>query len=75
MSYNGYKNYETWNINLWVQNEEPAYRCMLENRPYTTEKALRIAMEMYPNGTPDMDGPEDYDKVEWSHIAEVWNEE
>ena len=24
--YNGYANYETWNVALWIQNEEPIYR-------------------------------------------------
>lgn len=23
--YNGYKNYETWNCNLWFMNDEPSY--------------------------------------------------
>ena len=23
---NGYANYETWNVALWIQNEEPMYR-------------------------------------------------
>ena len=25
-SYNGWKNYETWCVNLWLTNEEPMYR-------------------------------------------------
>lgn len=25
MSYNGWKNYETWCIALWIDNEEPLY--------------------------------------------------
>jgi hypothetical protein len=24
--YNGWKNYQTWNVALWLQNEEPLYR-------------------------------------------------
>ena len=24
-SYNGWPNYETWNVMLWIDNEEPAY--------------------------------------------------
>ena len=75
MSYNGYKNYETWNINLWVQNEERSYWYMVENRPYNKTTAFCRALEMYPDGTPDMESAEDYNKVNWSEIAEIWNEE
>lgn len=26
MSYNGWTNYETWNVSLWIDNEEGSYR-------------------------------------------------
>ncbi len=26
MSYNGWSNYETWNVSLWLNNDEGSYR-------------------------------------------------
>ena len=75
MAYNGWKNWETWNIVLWASNEEGPYHFVLDNRPYTAEKAAEIAFEMYPNGTPDMKGPAELVKVDWEEVATAWNEE
>ena len=77
--YQGWTNWETWNINLWAMNEEPAYRYIMERRPFTAESAKRIAVELFPRGTPDMQhrGLPKYEwvpKVNWREIAESWNE-
>lgn len=37
--YNGYKNYETWAVALWIDNEEPLYRERLDRIFYTLEDA------------------------------------
>ncbi len=73
--YQGWPNYETWNANLWPMNEEGTYRYVMDNAPYTADKARRVMEELYPNGTPDMDGPQDYDRVDWQRIADAWNEQ
>lgn len=36
MAYNGWSNYETWNVKLWMDNEEGSYR-------YWNDEAHRIA--------------------------------
>ena len=73
--YNGWTNYETWNANLWPMNEEDAYRTVMAGRPYTAQSAHEMMEDLYPEGTPDMDGPQDYDKVDWQEIVAAWNEE
>ena len=30
MTYEGWKNYETWNVSLWLNNDEPLYRGAVE---------------------------------------------
>lgn len=73
-TYNGYTNYETWNVDLWASNEEPIYHYIQVNKPYNAAKAERVALEIFPNGTPDLSSSEAFDDVNWTEIAESWNE-
>ena len=41
MTYNGWKNYETWCVNLWLINEEPSQR-------YWSETAIEVYQETEP---------------------------
>ena len=34
MEYNGYKNYETWNVALWIANDYPTYSASLGYKTY-----------------------------------------
>lgn len=72
--YNGYTNWETWNVVLWSMNEESAYRYIISRGPYSAARALRIALDLFPGGTPDMETADDFDKVNWNEVAEAWNE-
>ena len=72
--YNGWENWETWNVALWFANEEPLYRRTHSGRPWTAAGAEELAREVYPDGTPDMD-PAELARVDWQEIADAWNEE
>ncbi len=75
--YNGWPNYETWNVNLWVFNDEYAYT----RYRYHTIKGIewdslsveQFVLSLWPYGTPDFDSNTQYDKVKWNHLAELWN--
>mgnify|MGYP001202064338 CR=1 FL=1 len=43
-SYNGWTNYETWNVALWLQNEEHLYHMMLfvKDNMYPYEDLLSV---------------------------------
>lgn len=73
--YNGWKNYETWNVNLWAMNEEGLYHTVMAGKPYTAESAEDLAYELFPAGTPDMhDKVQRMARVDWQAIADAWNE-
>jgi hypothetical protein len=36
ISYNGWENYETWNVALWINNEEGLYNLAMEAGDYET---------------------------------------
>lgn len=54
-SYNGWKNYETWNVALWIQNDESFYdfarACRRAIHPYGTFVSDLKEMECFQ--TPD----------------------
>ncbi len=77
---NGWKNYETWNITLWVGNDERLYRLASDCRSYTEFRKVLKAIDFIADGgfplarqTPD--GVSWHDsKIDITAIDEWWND-
>lgn len=55
-SYNGHKNYNFWNVSLWINNDEGLYRLAQECLQATTTKDLaaeRMMWDLQGDETPD----------------------
>ena len=60
MSYNGWKNHATWNVALWIQNDEGLYNFATESASY---QDFVSDMRVY------FDSVETPDKVAWNDSA------
>jgi hypothetical protein len=73
--YNGWTNWDTWNVNLWLTNEEGLYHTALStikfNLPMLREVRLR---EVAKSAIPESEDI-DYSEVNWSEIVEALLEE
>ena len=53
--YNGHKNYNAWNVALWLSNDEGLYRlaCDCIRRSNNRSEAISKLMDYLPEKTPD----------------------
>lgn len=79
--YNGFRNWETWNMNQWIQNSENIYkrwRALLDSlgeRELTAERAAVIGMMLLPQGYFEGDVVAQLLDVDWTELAATWSEE
>jgi hypothetical protein len=76
--YQGWANYETWNVALWFDNDQGLYNEAREHPTrFTAGSAREFVKELLPSGTPDFKsrgGSRAYAKVDWQEIADNFNE-
>jgi hypothetical protein len=79
--YNGWANYETWNVMLWMNNDEPRYRNYVavvraakrEKKLFTGECAKSFCETQFTGKTPDGVSI-DSSKIRWGAIARAMRE-
>lgn len=83
MAYQGWKNWETWNVALWFGNDEGLYNAVRDHhRRFDAGDAEEFVWDLLPDGTPDFqkdstsrrDVAKAYGQVDWQEIADSFNE-
>jgi len=74
-NYNGWKNYETWNVSLWLFNEEHLLTSVTEEAPDNpTNKEIEIALtRAMGEATPDGVWLDD-SRIDWNEIGNAVRE-
>ena len=81
MAYNGWSNYETWNVKLWLDNDEGLYHEANRIARRSTHVAQDLEAwieEMFKeNGCKfgDLDSIKEFAAVDWDEIAAAYEEE
>ena len=79
--YNGWTNWNTWNVLLWLDNEYNLYKIKEsfvrrnEHKQNFESLVKSFLLDMFPNGTPDMESAEEMEHVNYKEITETWQED
>jgi hypothetical protein len=82
--YQGWTNWATWNVALWLGNTHDVYRDyrdrLAHQGPFTAKTAEAFVRNVWPLGTPDMRSSHHRKwgkmaNVDWQSIAEDMNQE
>ena len=74
MSYNGWTNWETWNVHMWIGNDEMFHRMMTQGAKGNWEQFKALAMQFGITKTPDGVSFED-PEVNHYEISEAYSKE
>jgi len=74
MSYNGWTNWETWNVAMWIGNDEMYHRMMTQGAKGDWEQFKALAMQFGITKTPDGVSFED-PKVNQDEISKAHSED
>ena len=73
MKSGGRRNHATWSVVQWLAGDEHQYQAARElavTNP-TARQVAEFVFNRMPQGTPGMDGPEDYLTVDWDSVREA----
>ncbi len=74
MSYNGWTNWETWNVAMWIGNDEMFHRMMTQGAKGDWEQFKALAMQFGITKTPDgvsFEDPEvNQDELRKTHMGD-----
>ena len=66
---NGWKDYETWNVSLWIQNDETLYRIALASAGFQT-----FIHDMLEGGWTETGDGVKWTDADYSEVQSMFNE-